>query len=179
MSEGMRGLSGSERVGAGSKGTAHESERLVAGSKGSTRDSKNGLPDLGSPRPGVDERDIMFSRALLVPGTERYEAYYGARPENRAKDDLFRKEAGLLAPGSAHYHSLGFAAADAAFWTVERLRPFVEGDEEGDLPGKLGRAGQVVGGAPASRILRRGSRTSAAARKARGSEASPGPTPPP
>jgi ferredoxin len=91
-------------------------------------DSRNGLPDLGTPLPGVDERDIMFSRALLVPGTERYEEYYGRRPGQREKDDLFRKEAGLLQAGSAHYHPLGFAAADAAFWTVERLRPFVEGE---------------------------------------------------
>ncbi len=83
---------------------------------------------LGTPAPGVDERDIMFSRALLVPGSERFEEYYRRRPENRAKDDRFRREAGLLAPGSAHFHPLGFAAADAAFWTIERLRPFVEGE---------------------------------------------------
>jgi ferredoxin len=94
-------------------------------------DSRKGLPDLGAPLPGVDERDIMFSRALLVPGTTRYEEYYGRRPEHREKDDLFRKEAGLLQAGSTHYHSLGFPAADAAFWTVERLRPFVEGEALG------------------------------------------------
>jgi ferredoxin len=96
--------------------------------KGSGSDPKNGLPDLGIPLPGVDERDIMFSRALLVPGTERYQEYYGRRPQHREKDDLFRKEAGLLQAGSAHFHPLGFPAADAAFWTVERLRPFVEGE---------------------------------------------------
>jgi reductive dehalogenase len=93
-------------------------------------DSRNGLLDLGAPLPGVDERDIMFSRALLVPGTERYEEYYGRRPEHREKDDLFRKEAGLLQAGSTHHHPLGFPAADAAFWTVERLRPFVESSGE-------------------------------------------------
>lgn len=86
---------------------------------------------LGTPVPGVDERDIMFSRALLEPGTERFDAYYRARPENRVKDDVFRREPGLLAAGTAHFHPLGFAAADAAFWTVERLRPFVEGDGGG------------------------------------------------
>lgn len=118
--------------------------------KGGLRDSKNGLPDLGNPLPGVDERDIMFSRALLVPGTERFEAYYGARPENKAKDDLFRKEAGLLAPGSAHYHPLGFAAADAAFWTVERLRPFVEGEGEGEG----GPSGEAQEGAALTRFLK-------------------------
>ena len=95
------------------------------------------LPDLGTALPGVDERDIMFSRAALVPGTKRYEEYYRERPEYRQRDEIFRKEAGLLQPGSAHYHPLGFAAADAAFWTVERLRPFVEGEGTEGALGEL------------------------------------------
>jgi reductive dehalogenase len=86
------------------------------------------LPVLGRPVPGVDERDIMFSRAMLVPGTDRFEEYYASRPGFRALDDGFRREPGLLAAGSAHFHRLGFAAADAAFWTIEMLRPFVEGE---------------------------------------------------
>lgn len=86
-------------------------------------------PDLGQPVPGVDERDIMFSRATLVPGTERFDEYYRSRPGKRALDQKFRAEPGLLSPGSAHFHPHGFAAADAAFWTIERLRPFVEGSE--------------------------------------------------
>ncbi len=90
-----------------------------------------GLRDLGTPRPGVDERDMVFSRALLVPGTERYEEYYRARPQCREKDEIFRKEPGLLAPGTAYFHPLGFAAAHAAFWAVEKLRPFVEGEGDG------------------------------------------------
>ncbi len=103
--------------------------------------------ELGTPAPGVDERDIMFSRAVLVPGTERFEAYYRRRPENRAKDDLFRSKPGLLAPGSAHYHRLGFAAADAAFWTIEMMRPFVDG--EGDGGEGRGESG-APGAAPAA-----------------------------
>jgi len=85
------------------------------------------LPSLGHPAPGVDERDIMFSRATLVPGTDRFEEYYRSRPQNRELDDKFRAEPGLLSPGSAHFHRLGFAAADAAFWTIEMMRPMVEG----------------------------------------------------
>lgn len=85
------------------------------------------LPTLGPPLPGVDERDIMFSRATLAPGSERFDEYYRRRPENREPDDAFRREPGLLSPGSAHFHPEGFAAADAAFWTIEMLRPFVEG----------------------------------------------------
>lgn len=88
---------------------------------------RSSLPVLGTPLPGADERDIMFSRAVLEPGSERFDAYYRAHPEYRTKDDLFRLEPGLLAPGASQYHPLGFAAADAAFWTIEMLRPFVEG----------------------------------------------------
>lgn len=86
-----------------------------------------GGPSLGVPLPGVDERDIMFSRAVLVPGTDRFLDYYRFHPEYQAKDELFRLEAGLLSPGASQYHPWGFAAADAAFWTVEMLRPLVEG----------------------------------------------------
>jgi ferredoxin len=98
------------------------------------------LLELGQPLPGQDERDIMFSRATLVPGTDRFEEYYRSRPQYRKPDDQFRREPGLLAPGSAHYHREGFAAADAAFWTIERLRPFVEGDV-GDVADGLGDEG--------------------------------------
>jgi ferredoxin len=78
----------------------------------------------------VDERQIMFSRAELKPGTERFEAYYEQNPHHRKKDDVFRLEAGLLAPGTSQYHRKGFAAADAAFWTIETLRPYVDGAGE-------------------------------------------------
>lgn len=100
------------------------------------------LLPLGQPVPGQDERDIMFSRATLVPGTARFEEYYGSRPENRTADDGFRREPGLLSPGAVHYHREGFAAADAAFWTIEMLRPFVEGEDLGNAA-----EGGYVGGA--------------------------------
>ncbi len=107
------------------------------------------IADLGDPLPGVDERDIMFSRAELSPGSQRFAEYYAAHPERRALDDAFRGEAGLLAPGSAHFHPLAFPAADAAFWTIERLRPHVEGDT-GSMPAEAG-----PGGAPTADLASR------------------------
>ncbi len=101
------------------------------------------LTALGQPVHGVDERDIMFSRATLIPGTDRFEEYYQSRPQNREKDDKFRREPGLFAPGTAHFHRQGYAAADAAFWTIERLHPFVEGGNlEGEGLGPNGEADQ-------------------------------------
>jgi reductive dehalogenase len=88
------------------------------------------IRDLGTPRAGVDERDVMFSRAKLVPGTDRHREYYRRHPEKKAPDDAFRAEPGLLQPGTSQYHPWVFPAADAAFWTMEAMRPFV-GDETG------------------------------------------------
>ncbi|MCF6356902.1 MAG: 4Fe-4S dicluster domain-containing protein [Draconibacterium sp.] len=75
-----------------------------------------------------DERDIMFSRMELVPGTEKFDNYYRRKPQNRQKDNLFRKEPGLLNIGSKFYNPLLFNAAAATFSTVDLLQPLVEGD---------------------------------------------------
>ncbi len=78
------------------------------------------------PRSRIDERDIMFSRWRLEPGTERFDRYYARHPSRRPLDDAFRMEPGLLTEGASAYHPLAFRAADASFWTIEQLRPFVE-----------------------------------------------------
>jgi reductive dehalogenase len=80
-----------------------------------------------TPTARIDERDIMFSRRLLEPGTERFTQYYVERPDKKAPDDAFRAEPGLLAKGASAYHPFAFPAADASFWTIERLRPHVDG----------------------------------------------------
>jgi ferredoxin len=84
-------------------------------------------PEEGGPPARFDERDVLFSRARLEPGTPRFEEYYRARPVNRAADDAFRARPGLLARGARAWHPLAFPAADAGFATIERLRPFVDG----------------------------------------------------
>ncbi len=75
----------------------------------------------------IDERDTMFSRNELVPGTEDFDAYYQRKPENREPDDEFRKKAGLLQPGTTQYRPAPFASADASFETIEALRDRVNG----------------------------------------------------
>lgn len=79
------------------------------------------------PRGRIDERDIMFSRRLLEPGSEKYTAYYRENPGKKAADDAFRAQPGLLKPGSSYYTPYQFASADASFSTVEKLKPFVDG----------------------------------------------------
>lgn len=83
--------------------------------------------NLSTPKPGYDERDIMFSRRLLKPGSVGYREYYKANPDKEKLDRLFREKPGLLAKGSTHYDPLLFNAALASFDTVEAFHPLVEG----------------------------------------------------
>jgi ferredoxin len=80
-----------------------------------------------TPTTRVDERDIMFSRARLEPGSERFEAYYDENPDNRAPDDGFRALPGLLREGSAFHDPFMFAAAEASFETISELHSMVDG----------------------------------------------------
>lgn len=73
-----------------------------------------------------DERDIMFSRMELEEGTQKFEDYYLHKPENKAPDDAFRRNPGLLKKGTKYYHPLLFNAAEASFSTVNLLQPLVE-----------------------------------------------------
>ncbi len=79
------------------------------------------------PRQRVDERDIMFARARLVPGSSEYAAYYTMRPENRARDDKTRALPGLLSPAASKYNPLVFASTEASFSLTEALRDEVDG----------------------------------------------------
>ena len=88
-----------------------------------------GRADRGNdvPPARVDERDIMFARARLVPGSPRYEAYYAAHPEHRAGDDATRRLPGLLSPDAKKAHPLHFASAEACFAVPAALREWVDG----------------------------------------------------
>jgi ferredoxin len=85
------------------------------------------LAGADTPSARFDERDIMFSRNLLVPGTERFREYYEENPDKKAADDRFRSQPGLLARGSRHHDPVLFSAAEAGFTAVEQLRPIVDG----------------------------------------------------
>ncbi len=74
-----------------------------------------------------DERDIMFSRRELVPGSEQYKAYYRLNPEKESTDMNFRKEPGLLAANSMYFNRKAFAEAEASFKAVKLLHKRVDG----------------------------------------------------
>ena len=75
----------------------------------------------------IDERDTMFSRNELVPGSEHFKDYYRRNPEKKPLDDAFRKNPGLLQKGTTQYHPFYFASADASFETIAALRDVVDG----------------------------------------------------
>ena len=79
----------------------------------------------------IDERDIMFSRNLLVEGSERFDDYYRRNPDKKPLDDKFRSRPGLMQEGGLYYDPFTASAAEASFITVAAFHPLL--DEE-DLP---------------------------------------------
>lgn len=75
----------------------------------------------------VDERDIMFARRRLMPGTLDYLSYYALRPESKETDDQLRSLPGLLSSASSKFHPLHFPSAQACFTLTEALRNAVDG----------------------------------------------------
>ncbi|MBN1148418.1 MAG: 4Fe-4S dicluster domain-containing protein [Anaerolineales bacterium] len=79
------------------------------------------------PRSRFDERDVMFARWRLQPGTPEYEAYYAMRPENKASDDRTRARPGLYNPASRIANPYLFASPKSSFDLTEALREAVDG----------------------------------------------------
>lgn len=80
-----------------------------------------------TPSVRVDERDIMFARAGLQPGSPEYEAYYALRPENEAGDTRTRSLPGLGSPTASKAEPLAFAAMGACFWLNHALSSQADG----------------------------------------------------
>lgn len=88
-----------------------------------------GVVKVGNSRPSrrVDERDIMFARARLQPGSREFETYYAMRPENREPDDETRALPGLLSHRAAKAEPVAFATSKASFDMTRALRDEVDG----------------------------------------------------
>ena len=83
--------------------------------------------DREEPKTRIDERDIMFARARLEPGTANYEAYYALHPEKKAGDDRTRALPGLLSATSREANGFVFGATEATFSFIARLHEAVDG----------------------------------------------------
>jgi ferredoxin len=92
-----------------------------------------------TPQRRFDERDIMFARARLKPGSPQYRAYYAMRPENQESDERTRSRPGLLSPQAHLADPCQFAAAVGSFGLTDALRDAVDGPvaaQHYDLPPK-------------------------------------------
>ncbi len=74
-----------------------------------------------------DERDVVFARARLQPGSEAFERYYAMRPENFTVDERIRALPGLLSLEARKAQPLVFAASQASFDLTESVREAVDG----------------------------------------------------
>jgi ferredoxin len=79
-----------------------------------------------TPTHRIDERDIMFARARLQPGTARFDEYYRRNPAHRTADDRFRAKPGLLSPGASLYNPVQFAAAESSFTAVSAFHALLD-----------------------------------------------------
>ncbi len=73
-----------------------------------------------------DERDTIFSRMTLEPGTERYERYYARHPEKKEIDDTLRSEK----PGKFSYSMPEAPMVETTFGFITQLRQFVRGYDD-------------------------------------------------
>jgi hypothetical protein len=88
-----------------------------------------GKVEAGKDTPSIrfDERDIMFARKRLKPGSSEYQAYYEMRPENKRPDDQTRAKPGLLSLNSKLANPYHFASAVGSFHLTGALREAVDG----------------------------------------------------
>ena len=80
-----------------------------------------------TPTNQFDERDIMFARARLVPGSPEYKTYYQMHPENEESDNLTRSKPGLLSPLAHFTNPFRASSVNASFYLTGMLRDSVEG----------------------------------------------------
>lgn len=76
----------------------------------------------------INEKTLMFSRKLLIPGSERFEEYYSEFPEHREPDDHFRSKPGLLSAKASFYEPFTFSSSKAIFDSIIAFHDVVDGD---------------------------------------------------
>jgi ferredoxin len=81
------------------------------------------LPD--TPTLRFDERDIVFARMHLQPGSADARAYYRTHPEKQRLDEKLHRLPGLLSTNAPKANPWAFASAEASFSLTEALREHV------------------------------------------------------
>jgi NAD-dependent dihydropyrimidine dehydrogenase PreA subunit len=84
-------------------------------------------PTIERPSSRYDERDMVFARRRLTPGTERHTDYYARHPEKREADAAWAELPGLMSHRAPAAHPWAFAAAAASFQFTGDIRDLVDG----------------------------------------------------
>jgi ferredoxin len=98
-----------------------------------------------------DERDTVFARTRLKPGTEQYEEYYARRPQWQERDDRTRALRNLASPGTRRYRPGAGALVDATFEGSDVVAAAIDAADKGPpfgrTPSTLGLAetGEFLG----------------------------------
>lgn len=87
--------------------------------------------EASKPNVQLDERNVMFSRNTLEPGSDKHRAYYAEFPEHKETDEALAKLPGLLSKDALLYDELSFHAADTNFAVVERFSSMVRDEKLG------------------------------------------------
>lgn len=77
-----------------------------------------------------DERNIMFSRNELEPGTERFKEYYSKNPDKKNIDDQFRAQPGLNSLDALFSDPVLNKSFEASFWGCNHLHDVLDGSIE-------------------------------------------------
>ncbi len=80
------------------------------------------------PTQRFDERDTMFSRKEITNKSDFHTEYYKRQPDKLELDKEWFAKPGLMSEKSTMYSPLTFTAANATFYSIEQLRPFVDGE---------------------------------------------------
>ena len=88
-----------------------------------------GKVEIGNQTPSnrIDERDIMFARARLKPGSKEYKTYYKMRPENEGPDENTRAKPGLMSLDAKLTIPILNASPVGSFDLTHALREAVDG----------------------------------------------------
>jgi ferredoxin len=85
-----------------------------------TRSTRSALNTPG-PLERFDERDVVFSRMDLEPGTQNYDDYYSGRPELKRLDDELRSRARLTSKHARSYSPLYTPIISSLFDRVREI----------------------------------------------------------
>lgn len=78
----------------------------------------------------IDERDVIFARFDLVPGSKNYTEYYQRKPEFKPVDDEIRKLPDILSSSHFKKDPVLFSLAEAEFNFLEQLVTLVDGKQK-------------------------------------------------